>query len=100
VELPGTDGAYAPFFSPDGQWVAFFAEGKLKKVSVQGGPAIALCRAPIGAGGSWGEDGNIILGARYIHSPPNSLVRLAANLDHGTGDRRSCSSLASDSPGR
>lgn len=61
VEMPGTEDAYAPFFSPDGQWVAFFAEGKLKKVSVQGGPPIALCRAPIGCGGGWGEDGNIVV---------------------------------------
>ena len=43
TELTGTQGAYAPFFSPDGQWVAFFAPGKLKKISVEGGAAIALC---------------------------------------------------------
>jgi WD40-like Beta Propeller Repeat len=59
-ELVGTGGAYAPFFSPDGQWVAFFARGKLKKISLQGGPAIDLCDTPIGSGGSWGDDGNII----------------------------------------
>ena len=35
--IPGTEGAYGPFFSPDGQWVAFFAEAKLKKVSLSGG---------------------------------------------------------------
>ena len=60
TELTGTEGAYAPFFSPDGQWVAFFTPGELKKVPVQGGAAIALCSAPNGMGGSWGEDGNII----------------------------------------
>ena len=60
TEMAGTRAAYAPFFSPDGQWVAFFASGKLKKVSVQGGPAIVLCDAPLPNGGSWGEDGNII----------------------------------------
>ena len=62
TELAGTEGAYAPFFSPDGQWVAFFAPGKLKKISVEGGAAINLCDAPGGSarGGSWGEDGNII----------------------------------------
>jgi serine/threonine-protein kinase len=59
-ELPGTEGAYAPFFSPDGQWVAFFGGGKLKKVSVSGGAAVVLCNAPIGLGGSWGEDGMMI----------------------------------------
>jgi hypothetical protein len=42
-ELAGTEGAYAPFFSPDGQWVAFFTPGKLKKISVEGGLQ-ATCR--------------------------------------------------------
>jgi Tol biopolymer transport system component len=60
TELPGTEGAYAPFFSPDGQWVGFFAAGKLKKVPVAGGPAVLLCNAPVAWGGSWGEDGSII----------------------------------------
>jgi serine/threonine-protein kinase len=60
TELPGTEGAGAPFFSPDGQWIAFFGGGKLKKVSAAGGPAIFLCNAPIALGGSWGEDSTII----------------------------------------
>jgi Tol biopolymer transport system component/predicted Ser/Thr protein kinase len=60
AELSGTEGAYEPFFSPDGQWVAFFAQGKLKKVSMEGGAAITLCDANNMRGGSWGEDGNII----------------------------------------
>ena len=60
TELTGTQGALAPFFSPDGQWVAFFSQGKLKKISVEGGSAITLCDAGAGRGGSWGEDGNII----------------------------------------
>jgi len=60
VELAGTEGAAAPFFSPDGQWVAFFASGKLKKISVEGGAAITVCDTQLGRGGSWGEDGTII----------------------------------------
>ena len=60
TELTETQGAFAPFFSPDGQWVAFFAPGKLKKISVEGGAAIALCDSPTGRGGSWGDDGSII----------------------------------------
>ena len=40
--IPGTEGAVNPFFSPDGQWVGFFAGGKLKKVSVSGGAALTL----------------------------------------------------------
>jgi predicted Ser/Thr protein kinase len=62
VPLPGTEGANQPFFSPDGGWIGFFANGKLMKVAAQGGgAAIALCDAAKSAvGASWGEDGNII----------------------------------------
>jgi serine/threonine protein kinase len=60
--LPGTDDGQSPFFSPDGQSVAFFAHGKLKKISLQGGDAVDLCDIRDARGGSWGEDGNIIAG--------------------------------------
>ena len=60
VELAGTQGAFAPFFSPDGRWVAFFAGGKLRKISVEGGASIALCDAVAGRGGSWSGDGYIV----------------------------------------
>jgi serine/threonine-protein kinase len=60
ARLLGTEGAYAPFFSPDGQWVGFFAQGKLKKTRIDGGEPVSLCDAPQGRGASWGEDGAII----------------------------------------
>jgi serine/threonine-protein kinase len=60
TELAGTQGAFAPFFSPDGQWVAFFGGLKLQKISVEGGSAITLCAVGYAGGGSWGEDGDII----------------------------------------
>jgi Tol biopolymer transport system component len=60
TEMAGTQGAYEPFFSPDGQWVAFFTPGKLQKVSVDGGSAITLCDAGNAQGGSWSDDGTII----------------------------------------
>jgi serine/threonine-protein kinase len=60
TQMPGTEGAYAPFFSPDGRWVAFFAQGKLKKIRIDGGGPIPLCEALAVRGGSWSEDGNII----------------------------------------
>jgi serine/threonine-protein kinase len=59
-QLSGSEGASAPFLSPDGQWVGFFAQGRLKKIRVDGGEPISLCDAPQGRGGSWGEDGRII----------------------------------------
>ncbi len=58
--LAGTDGADDPFFSPDGQWIGFFAEGKLKKVAVRGGAVVVLCGAVAGRGASWGDDDNIV----------------------------------------
>ena len=58
--LSETENADSPFFSPDGQWIAFFAGGKLKKISVTGGAAVTLCDAPNGRGGAWSEDGTII----------------------------------------
>ena len=60
MELPGTVGAREPFFSPDGQWLAFWASGKLKKIAVSGGAPIDLCDATDLLGGSWGDDGNIV----------------------------------------
>jgi len=64
-ELAGTEHARAPFFSPDGQWLAFFAEDKLKKVSLAGGLPMDLCGCPLGNGGSWGEDGFIVAGCNF-----------------------------------
>ncbi|MBI3280879.1 MAG: PD40 domain-containing protein, partial [Acidobacteria bacterium] len=62
IVLSGTDGALNPFFSPDSQWVAFFAAGKLKKIAITGGAAIDLCDTrSLPPGGSWGEDGSIVL---------------------------------------
>ena len=58
--LAGTDGASAQFFSPDGQWLGFFANGKLNKMSVTGGAAVPLCDAPSGRGGTWVNDDTII----------------------------------------
>jgi serine/threonine-protein kinase len=58
--LPGTEGARGPFFSPRGDWIAFFAGGKLKKIAVSGGAVVTLCEAPAGRGGDWGDDDTII----------------------------------------
>jgi serine/threonine-protein kinase len=59
--LPGTENAIDPFFSPDGRWVGFFANGQLKKVLAQGGSApVTLCSAPRPNGGTWLADGTIV----------------------------------------
>ena len=56
--LAGTENAQAPFFSPAGDWIGFFVEGKLKKIAVEGGAAL-------GYGGSWGNDANIIAALNF-----------------------------------
>ncbi|HVQ13055.1 MAG TPA: protein kinase [Vicinamibacterales bacterium] len=59
--IEGTDGAQYPFFSPDGEWVAFFADRKLKKVSIRGGAPLTVCDVPLlGKGGAWSPDGTIV----------------------------------------
>src|SRR5262249_2160061 len=54
--IPGTDGADFPFWSPDSQWVGFFADGKLKKIPAAGGPVLTIADAPDPRGGSWGSN--------------------------------------------
>ena len=61
--LEGTDGAGYPFWSPDGRFVAFFVQGKLKRIDVQGGTPQILCDAPEARGGSWGSRGTIVFSA-------------------------------------
>jgi len=58
--LAGTDGAAFPFWSPESRVVAFFADQKLKKVSLDGGMPVVLCDALAGRGGSWSRDNVII----------------------------------------
>jgi len=57
--IPGTDGAVGPFFSPDGEWIAFTAGGQLKKAPLHGGTPISVCAKINPSIGSWGPDGTI-----------------------------------------
>ena len=58
--ISGTAGAVQPFFSPDGKWLGFFADGKLKKIPVGGGEAVSLGDAGDPRGASWGSQGMIV----------------------------------------
>jgi len=58
--LAGTDGATYPFWSPDSAFIGFFAQDKLKKIAVSGGPAQTLCDASNARGGTWSRDGVIL----------------------------------------
>jgi Tol biopolymer transport system component len=74
--LAGTTNARNPFFSPDGQWIAFFADRKLKKIAVAGGAVQTLADAASGFGGAWGDDGSIVFSSG---APAENLQRISMN---------------------
>ena len=76
--LPGTQGASYPFWSPDGAYVAFFANSKLQKMAISGGTPQVLATALAARGGSWGSKGVII----YAPDAQSPIQRV--NVD-GTG---------------
>jgi Tol biopolymer transport system component len=73
--LPGTDNADYPFWSPDNRFIAFFSDGKLRKIDASGGPPQTLCDAPAGRGGAWNGDGVIFFAA----SAPGPLYRVSSS---------------------
>lgn len=72
--LAGTEGAAFPFWSPDSRQVAFFANGKLNKISAAGGPVLSVADAPSARGGAWGKS-DVILFEPDFQSP---LIRVSA----------------------
>ena len=80
--LAGTESGSAPFFSPDGRWVGFYANGTIQRVSVEGGAALKVCDAPAVWSASWGGDDTIVFAAS---AAPGGLWRVSAN--GGTPER-------------
>ena len=84
--LPGTAGASYPFWSPDDAYVAFFADGKLKKIALSGGAPQILATATSGRGGAWGRRGVIIFSAQAagwlskVNADGSNLVPLTDKL--------------------
>jgi Tol biopolymer transport system component/tRNA A-37 threonylcarbamoyl transferase component Bud32 len=72
--LAGTDGATFPFWSPDGRAVGFFADGRLKRVEIDGGAVLTVCDAASGRGGTWSRDGRIL----FSPSVRDGLYQVAA----------------------
>ena len=59
--IPGTAGAYTPFFSPDGTWVGFFQAGELRRISTAGGQPVTICAVSSQAlGAHWLADDTIV----------------------------------------
>jgi eukaryotic-like serine/threonine-protein kinase len=74
--IPATEGASTPFFSPDGRWLAFYANGLLEKVSVAGGVPLTICEAPPVWSATWGENDSIVFATTVAAS---GLWRVSAN---------------------
>ncbi|MDZ4803240.1 MAG: protein kinase [Candidatus Eisenbacteria bacterium] len=72
-QLPGTEGAFYPFWSPDSRSIGFFADGKLKRINLDGGRPQILCDAITGRGGSWGSNGDIL----FSPSSQSPLLRVS-----------------------
>ena len=90
-QLPGTEGAAFPFWSPDSRYIGFFAAGKMKKVQTSGGPPTVLCDAPAGRGGTWSRDNVIVFspattGALQRVSGSGGVPVPASVLDTAYGD--------------
>ena len=64
--LSGTTGATLPFWSPDGSWVAFFADGKLKKMRLPDATPLVLADAPNPRGGTWSQSGTIVFAPQAL----------------------------------
>ena len=79
--IAGTDGSVGPFFSPSGQWIGFWADGKLKKVPASGGPVETICDAPAPGGifgASWGEKDTIVFAPGPV-SGAGGLMKVSAS---------------------
>jgi serine/threonine-protein kinase len=63
LPISGTEGAFCPFFSPDGKWIGFFAGNELKKISISGGAVVSLCEVANPTGATWGIHNKIIFSA-------------------------------------
>jgi eukaryotic-like serine/threonine-protein kinase len=89
--IPGTEDATFPFWSPDSRSLAFFADGKLKKVDVSGGPSLTICDAPGGRSGSWNREDVILFSPNFqspIYSVPASggAATPVTRLDQSRGE--------------
>jgi eukaryotic-like serine/threonine-protein kinase len=89
--VPGTDGARSAFWSPDGREIAFFSDGKLRRIGAEGGPVRTICDSGSGFSGSWNRDGTILFTKDFgtpifSVSAAGGTPRPVTALDHASGD--------------
>lgn len=91
--ISGGENATAPFFSPDGQWIGFLSDGKIKKVPLSGGAVETIGDAPGFRGASWGEGGQIVYSPAYgsgllkvdaLGGPPQPFSQLDSTRNERT----------------
>jgi Tol biopolymer transport system component len=75
VAIAGTESGSAPFFSPDGRWIGFYANGMLQRVSVDGGATLKIADAPAVWSATWGADDTIVFATS---AAPGGLWRVSA----------------------
>ncbi|HEX8029990.1 MAG TPA: protein kinase, partial [Vicinamibacterales bacterium] len=94
--LVGTENGIGPFFSPDGEWLAFFqientqisGAGTLRKVPLSGGPPITVCPVVNPMGASWSDDGNIIYATGNTRGPTSETALFEVPAGGGSEPRR------------
>jgi eukaryotic-like serine/threonine-protein kinase len=84
VEIPDSEGATFPFFSPNGDWIAFFSQGKLKKAPADGGNPALICELPTFFGGTWTPQDIIVVavpsyGLATVPAAGGSLQKVPMN---------------------
>ena len=90
--IPGTESGAFPFWSPDSRFIGFFADGKLKKIPIAGGPPTVLSDAPAGRGGSWSLDNVIVFSSGGVGaglhrlSSAGGAPTVATTIDPTTGE--------------
>jgi serine/threonine protein kinase len=89
--VSGTEGAYLPFWSPDSRSLGFFADGKLKRIDVSGGPPRTLSDVSVGYGGTWNRQGVILFapqigGAIYRVSDSGGVPTPVTTPDSSRGE--------------
>ncbi|MCG6914604.1 protein kinase [bacterium BMS3Abin03] len=92
VLINGIENASSPFFSPDDDWLGFFANGKLEKISISGGTPVILADALDNRGGTWNDNGSIVFSATTtvglsLISENGGTVKMITTIDSSKNER-------------